>query len=368
MSLRQGTGIVVAAFAAALLLTGCTPAPTAPAAAAVSTSTPAPTATAAPIPPTCAEMAPQATLAALSADLEPQPPMEYTIAPPAEGTAAASRAQFTTAVYPPSATTVLAALQAGYFNCQWRSSDYSVNVEVLPRATAAFTAYTGATKYDIATFDGLAGGDQSTGGCANGDGSFCEVEALAGTTWIAARVASSDLPAADVPAIKQNLQAILTSTLAVVKAAGPLVAAQPQPASRWQSVGDCGKIDDALASVYPSAGGTHPEQSLDITGADEPVFRAAVAQSGAFSCSTTAATVVIVPGADASAPLAYTDATPPQMVSISGVVDARDACVGSQPNQCWTEGYVDHALVTISQEASATRRHAVLGEIAAGLG
>jgi hypothetical protein len=317
-------------------------------------------------------MVPPSILASIDAALVLQPPVGYMVAPPADGALPNTRAQFMTAVYPPSATTVLAALQAGYFDCEWGdqpSYSYYLRVAVLPEASESFDSYTKSTVYDIATFDGLVEGTRSVGGCANGGDRYCDIQALSGTTWISVHEANIDVSAATSAAFRANLESIVRSSIAAVNAAGPLVSAQEQPTSRWQSMGDCAAIDHAIRTIDPSGAAATDKKPLDHTDAYDPVFRAAVSQSGGYFCSSSAAVVTVVPGADVSAPVVYTkDATPPVPVSIPGVVSARDSCVASAPTECWTEGYVDHALVTISKQLSATQRHAICAALAATAG
>ncbi len=369
MSLRQGAILAVSAVGVALLLSGCTPPPpSAPTAAPVASVAPTPTSTPPPKYPTCATMAPSSVLAAIDPGLVLQAPGGYGIAPPAESAAPNARAVFMTAVYPPSASTVLAGLQAGYFDCGWSSPGFGLSVAVLPDSSAAFASYTSSTAYDIASFDGLGLGDRSFGGCKNGDGQSCEIETLTGSTWIAAVSSPGAVSAVTAPAVRANLEAIIRSTIAVVNAAGPIVSAQQQPPSRWQSHGDCSAIDTAVRSITGSAGGAAEKRILDYTDAYDPLFRAAVAQSGAFDCVDTESSVTVVPGADVTAPMVYTsDTTEPVTVGLPGVVSARDLCVASGTTACWTEGYIDHALVTVSGDLSAAGRHAELAAIALAL-
>jgi hypothetical protein len=78
--------------------------------------------------------------------------------------------------------------------------------------------------------------------------------------------------------------------------------------------------------------------------------------------------VTIVPGGDVTAPIVYTsDSTTPVPVSIPGVVGARDLCAAFDATACWTEGYIDHALVTISGDLTASGRHAELAAIAVAI-
>ncbi|NEN06495.1 hypothetical protein G3T36_11505 [Diaminobutyricibacter tongyongensis] len=369
MSRRGGTIVALGALSAALLLSGCTSSPP-PAHTADPVASTAPTPAA--VHPTCATMAPPSTLAAIAPQLVVQPATNYSIAPPAENAAPSARAVFMTAVYPPSATTVLAGLQAGYFDCEWRdtpSTNY-VRVSVLPAGSAAFDAHWRSTHYDIASwalFAGLGKADKSVGGCMNGDGPSCEISTLSGTTWVTVTESEGDISATTAPAIRAHLEAITHSTLAALDAAGPLVAAQQQPPSRWQS-GGCTVVDTAVQSITGSTGGTAEKRALDFTDAYDPVFRAAVAQSGAFDCVDTEAQVTIVPGADDTAPIVYTsDSTTPVAVSIPGVAGARDLCDASNATACWTEGYIDHALVTIAGDLTASGRHAELAAIAVAL-
>ena len=368
MSLRRRVVVAACVCTAALSLSGCTPAPTPePTAAPVESPVPTPTPAPAPVYPTCATMAPPSALAAIDPKLVLRSPSDYQIAPPAESAAPHTRAVFMTAVYPPSATTVLAALQAGYFDCAWGGNTHYLGISVLPNGSAAFQSHTTSTAYDIATFDGLAEGSQSVGGCLNGDGPSCEVSVLSGSTWVVVTESASDVSATTAPAIRMNLEAIVRSTLAALNAAGPLVSAQDQPPSRWQSAG-CGVIDAAVRSITGSTGGTAERRTLDYTDAKDPVFRAAVAQSGAFDCVDTEAHVTIVPGADVTAPIVYTsDSTTPVAVSIPGVTGARDLCAASNATACWTEGYIDHALVTITGDLTASGRHAELAAIAVAI-
>ncbi|MFF1632974.1 hypothetical protein [Leifsonia sp. NPDC058248] len=372
MGVRRRTAVAVSSLCAVLALTGCTPqaSASAPAAQATQQAPAAPVAsTPSPEPsyPTCASLVPSSTLARVDPALVLQAPIGYTIAPPADGALPNTRAVFLSAVNPPSATTVLAALRAGYFDCEWGDPPsylHYLRVAVLPDAAASFDSATRSKVYDIATFDELAEGTRSVGGCSNGDGRSCDIETLSGTTWISAHESSSDVSAGTSSLFRARLESIIHSSIAVVAAAGPLVSAQHQPTSRWQSPGDCSVIDDAVRTIVPSTRSDHVKQRLESTDAYDPVFRAAVVQSGGFACSS--GTVNVVPGADASAPVVYTsDATTPVAVTIPGVVSARDSCVAADAAQCWTEGYIDHALVTVSNRPSAPERHAILAAIAA---
>jgi hypothetical protein len=313
-------------------------------------------------------MVPPSILASIDPAIVLQAPEGYTIAPPAGDAPPNTRAQFMTAVYPPSATTVLAALHAGYFDCEWGDpppNHHHLRVAVLPNASESFDSYTRSTVYDIATFDGLAEGTRAFGGCANGDDRYCDIQALSGTTWVSVHEADADVSAATSAAFRARLETIVRSSIAAVSAAGSLVSTTEQPSTRWQTVGDCAAIDQAVRTIDQTAAAESEKKPLDQTGASDPVFRAAVNQSGSFFCRSSAAVVTVVPGADVSAPVVYTkDATPPVPVSIPGVVSARDSCVASAPTECWTEGYIDHALVTISKHVSATQRHAILAAVA----
>ncbi len=152
-------------------------------------------------------------------------------------------------------------------------------------------------------------------------------------------------------------------------AAGPLVSVQSQPESRWQALTDCSTIDNAIRTVDPSATSAVGKQTLDYTDAYDPLFGAAVDHSGAFSCATTAGAVNVVPGAEATAPVVYSSySTAPASVSIPGVDSARDSCPASDLTNCWTEGYIDHALVTVAGTSEPTKRHAILAAIATGTG
>jgi hypothetical protein len=243
-----------------------------------------------------------------------------------------------------------------------------VGVSVLPAATTAFGSYTASTRYDIATFDGLDEGDLSVGGCKNGDGQSCEIETLDGSTWISASVVPPSVTAATAPAIRANLESIIRSSLAAVNAAGPIVAAQQQPSSRWQSQTDCSLVERAVESITGAAAQPQEKQPLDMTDAYNPVFRAAVAQSGGFGCADTEAAVTIVPGADVTAPVVYSaDATAPVPVAVAGVTGARDLCAASDATACWSEGYIDHALVAIAGDLTPAGRHAQLAAIATAL-
>ena len=366
----RGYRIAMLVVATALTLSGCSPAP-AGHAPAPTASQPAPKPVAAPDPtyPTCATMAPPALLASIDPKLALGPSVGYAIAPPAENALPNSRAQFMTAIYPPAATTVLAGVQAGYFNCAWRDGDSILSVAVLPAASDAFDSYTGSTRYDIASFAGLDEGDRSFGGCLNGEGRSCEIETLSGTTWIAAQSSTSDISATTAPAIQANLESVIRSSIAAVTAAGPLVSAEIQPESRWQSLADCSAIDNAIRAVDSSASVKGDKQTLDYTDAYDPVFRAAVDQSGAFSCISSAGFVTVVPGADTTAPVVYTaDSTASVSATVPGVVSARDSCPAFDLTNCWTEGYIDHALVIVANQAPPTQRHAILTAIAAGTG
>ena len=175
------------------------------------------------------------------------------------------------------------------------------------------------------------------------------------------------MSSATAPGIRAQLESVIRASIADVNAAGTLVSAQKQPSSHWQSLVDCSSIVSAIRTIEPSATSKLDKQTLDFTDAYDPLFRAAVDQSGAFSCSNTAAEVTVLPGAEIVGPLVYTsDATAPVAISIPGVLNARDSCVAFEKTQCWTDGYVDHALVTVTGQASPTERHAILAAIAAG--
>ncbi|HEY2556409.1 MAG TPA: hypothetical protein VGI08_04825 [Diaminobutyricibacter sp.] len=369
MTKRVGALGACSALAVALLLSGCTQ-PATPAHTVAAAAAPVPTPTPTPVEtyPTCASMVPASTISSIDPKLVLQPSRGYSIAPPFAGAAPNTRAEFMTAVYPPSSTTVLAGLQAGYFNCAWSDAqNYYLGVAVLPSGSAAFDGYRSAQKYDIASFDGLDEGDRSYGGCKNGDGQSCEIETLSGTTWIAAEVTPSQVSAATAPEIRAQLESVIRASIADVIAAGTLVSAQKQPSSHWQALADCSTIVSAIRTIEPSATSTLEKQTLDFTDAYDPLFRAGVDQSGAFSCSNTAAEVTVLPGAEIMGPLVYTsDATAPVAVSIPGVLNARDSCVAFEKSQCWTEGYVDHALVTVTGQTSPAERHAILAAVAAG--
>ena len=120
MTKRVGALGACGALAVALLLSGCTQ-PSTPAHTVAAAVAPVPTPTPTPVEtyPTCASMVPAATINSIDPKLVLQPSRDYSIAPPSAGAAPNTRAEFMTAVYPPSSTTVLAGLQAGYFTCAW---------------------------------------------------------------------------------------------------------------------------------------------------------------------------------------------------------------------------------------------------------
>ncbi|MFF1879037.1 hypothetical protein [Leifsonia sp. NPDC058230] len=373
--MRAQATLVLIAASAALMLTGCTPAVSAhPPVTHAQTPTSSP-AGAAGTPFACADLAAHADLDAIGPDLALIPVGEYWIAPPSADPWSASRVSLTQGINPPSSPTVVAAFERGFFGCYWadRVEGTSLQVSALPDAARAYNDYVGASAggYELRAYDSLGVATTSTGGCgsASDSGPYCRIDALAGTTWIAV-IAPVTAAAAGSDAIRSALVDIAENTAAKIDSAKELVSARPLVTSRWDRVGDCTSIGSAVGSVQPGVG-SFTRGDLDVTGAFDPLARAAVLSAHGFTCSENAASrsisVAVVTGADWLGPLAYTDATPvpAEFGGAEGLVSPRALCLNSDPNMCWAEGYVDHALVVVSGLGSAAADAEALVSLAA---
>jgi hypothetical protein len=369
--------ITVMCGLAALALSACA----APAAPSPSTAehaeTPAPGPTQA-LDLSCSRLIPAPVLASFGTGLVRVGIGDYTIAPPTGTFLTTARAVLANPVTPPASTTVLAALQTGYFTCTWedRAQDL-VSLSVLPDAADAYSQATVADPplYDLAVYSGIDVGTRSFGGCSGRElesppSPSCSLDVLAGTTWISLWTSiSPSIPQSQMAAERTSLTTAARSVLAGL-AEAPEYAAMPQPASRWTSVSDCRSIDSAIDHVVPgsvtSADVSSPA-TLDATDAYDPIFQDAILQSGGLQCGGPAGIVTVVPGASWARPIRYSDpaVTAPTPLTVAGVTGARTLCLNRGVPTCWAEGYIDHALVTAYGFSSVATSAEVLGAVAA---
>lgn len=282
--------ITVMCGLAALALSACA----APAAPSPSTAehaeTPAPGPTQA-LDLSCSRLIPAPVLASFGTGLVRVGIGDYTIAPPTGTFLTTARAVLANPVTPPASTTVLAALQTGYFTCTWEDAAQDlVSLSVLPDAADAYSQATVADPplYDLAVYSGIDEGTRSFGGCSGRElesppSPSCSLDVLAGTTWISLWTSiSPSIPQSQMAAERTSLTRAARSVLAGL-AEAPEYAAMPQPASRWTSVSDCRSIDSAIDHVVPgsvtSADVSSPA-TLDATDAYDPIFQDAILQSG----------------------------------------------------------------------------------------
>jgi hypothetical protein len=326
----------------------------------------------------CTDLAAQADLDAIAPGLVAGPGGEYWIAPPSADPWSASRVSLSQAIYPPSSPTVVAAFERGFFGCYWVNygTEKSLEISALPDAATGYDEYVrdNAGDYDLRVYDALGVATTSTGGCGSAsiDGPFCRIDALFGTTWLAV-TAPVPAEAAGSDAIRAALVDIVTGTAAKIDSAKSLVGARPQIASRWDDVSDCTSISSAAGSAQPGLGAL-TRRGLDLTDAYDPIARAAVMSAHGFSCSGNGSAgsfgVSVLPGADWLSPLVYTDATavPTEFGVTEGLVAPRTLCLNFEPDTCWAEAYVDHALVVVSGLSSAAADAKALVSLTAALG
>jgi hypothetical protein len=355
---RRRTAILAALAGGTLLaaaLAGCVgAAPTSdPTSSATSTPTPKPAFTM-----TCATAIDPAVITGINSTLTPQTSgRDYVVMPPASpGFSMSSINPDAIPIYPPSSTSMQAALGQGFYNCFWSSStdQLQVTLDVLPAAMKSFTTYTSdadtKASYDLARFSSVGVGDQATGGCSSRveseTGEHCELDALAGQLWVRVAIDYGTRQAVANSAIQKQLTDATSSALAAIKRTGAEPAPMPVPSSAWSSITECSQM---LGRT------TTPTEPLDMTDALDAVFRAAVIQSGGVECDDQQQQITALPGGGWSWPIAYAPsrASTPTPVTVPGATAARYVCAVNNSPDCWTEAVIDHALVMVNGESQS---------------
>ncbi|RKR75590.1 hypothetical protein [Frondihabitans australicus] len=350
----------------ALALTGCTSTTTHSAA----SSTPTPhtssptTKVSTTIGLTCDSAIAPAVLGAVDPTILPQKSEGaggYTVAPPSNGPAASGLSASTMTrlgtedlAGPPTAVSMLAAAQEGFYDCSYIGKKVSFTLDVLPDAATQFAA---AKKQDVETAASAFAvpitvsdlGTDQFAGCQtqNPNSSPCEIDVLDGSIWYRVQEWPATTPTSSASAsrVAFQLTSVVKSAMRQTHQSGLTPAPMTVAASAWSKVTECSQI------LPGSRGAT---ASSDLTDAYDIAFADAVAKSGSIGCYGSAGAVFALPGGGSVEPFDYagSDYSTPVALTLAGVTDARYVCAHSGA-QCWAEGVVDGALVVASNDGQA---------------
>jgi len=373
--LRSAIRVLFVVTAITVSLTGCTSAVTTPTSIAHSN---APTHTSSVSTPfTCRDVASASDLAEIDSGLVLRPVDEYTVVPPSADPWSASRVSLSQGVNPASSPSVLAAFRAGFLACKWSNdANHAVlTISALPNGVDAYEQQaTIDADADVAHYGSLEVGTKSSAGCTpTGDaGPSCRIDALVGTTWFAVMAANTAANSAS-DTVRTALAHIADKFSAAIVAAGALVSARAPSEGHWDGMADCMAISSAVESVTQDKE-TLSTGSLDVTGAFDPMVRAAIDSAHGFSCKgdgqSSRIRVSVTPGADWLGPLNYSDGTAVQsrFSTSEALVAPRALCTTSDPDTCWAEGYIDHAFVVVAGLGSASQSADVLSALVTAIG